>query len=286
MDARKSIHCPRCKTVIALPEKRPEGPEPTVGIQVKPVAGYDSSALTRVDDGSLAKQVADELSAHDGGLSELDDQAIASAIDAFRNTNEHEKQTDATAFESGYVGANSDPLSSSSNSVTDSLLSSRPQDWNSPATKRRRQLLMIAMAGVAGLLLAIGSLAAFIAARSGIQSKMVKEDSGKETLPIVAPVETKADEPTEVVVKPIIEPTEKLPGPSVETPAETIKPVEPPTATVEPITPISPGPEPSTACRSRLHPKPNHRPAYRSITIMMHPMTFPKQCNVFSASST
>ncbi len=176
----KSIHCPRCKTVIALPEKRPEGPEPTVGIQVKPVAGYDSSALTRVDDGSLAKQVADELSAHDGGLSELDDQAIASAIDAFRNTNEHEKQTDATAFESGYVGANSDPLSSSSNSVTDSLLSSRPQDWNSPATKRRRQLLMIAMAGVAGLLLAIGSLAAFIAARSGIQSKMVKKTRGKK----------------------------------------------------------------------------------------------------------
>jgi hypothetical protein len=152
------VVCPRCKSNVQIPAS-PVAPSPTVPSIVTPTT-YDSSAITRVDDGELAKRLADEQEKA-GGLFDLDGQSFENAIDSFRPA--HGELTDSRSNSSKSIEpiieetAPLEPLSRD-----EAIVPARMTDWSPPETKRRQQILMIAMAGVATTLLAIVGLVAFL----------------------------------------------------------------------------------------------------------------------------
>jgi hypothetical protein len=169
----KSIHCPRCKAVLALPTVPPDPSHVTEAKLASPVS-YDSSAITRVDDGTLAKQVAETVIPTGEDLASLDDYAIASAVEAYRASSS--SQVDVPTLLNTSVAREQTP---------EELLP--PMEWNTPATQRRRQILMLGMASLAGLLLASIGLAIFLTSQSASKTKIANN---------IEPVAPTAAEPT------------------------------------------------------------------------------------------
>jgi hypothetical protein len=165
----KSIHCPRCKSVLVLPVEPPSEGEPVLGVLARSVVVHDSTAVTRIDDGTLAQQVADlnqALPKAATGLSELDASDLASAINAYRAEElPHSTMHELTSIDPPSIQGQSSGIEASTVETTPTYPAAL--DWDSRATKQRRQILLIAMTGLAGLMLALAGLAAFIAIRSG-----------------------------------------------------------------------------------------------------------------------
>ena len=186
----QTVICPRCKSSVQIP-KSPQGKS------IIAPTSYDSSAITRVDDGQLAQQLIDEQ-VKPGGLFELDGQSFESAIDAFRPVDE------------GFAGTQPNVAKASSSSVDEdvpmvplihdhAITESRMADWNHPETKRRRQLLMIAMAAIAATLVATGGLIAFLSFQSSkdiiSQAPLSPEISEPDKVPVEAVPQAKMANP-------------------------------------------------------------------------------------------
>jgi hypothetical protein len=162
------IRCPRCTATIQLPGIPPNSDQPTTVPVVQP--NYDSSAITRVDDGSLAQQVA--VGPTSPGLDDLDESTLASAIQAYQP--EPDRRTDwqsvlhTTDRRTDWQSV-LQPLDGSTDSQsvlpTPEPLSSSNEDrrlsWELARTNRQRPVLLLLMSLLGGLMLAVAALAAF-----------------------------------------------------------------------------------------------------------------------------
>lgn len=159
----QTIICPRCKTNVQLPTSASIAPATGV---IAPVT-FDSTAITRVDDGQIAQRLAEEPIGT-GGLLNIDGPEFESAIEAFRPLHGvAEDSNPATPRVNHRTDEGSVGMESLEIMQYDSPISiSRMDDWNHPATKKRRQLLMITMAGIAATLIALIGFVAFINAFS------------------------------------------------------------------------------------------------------------------------
>ena len=152
----QTVICPRCKSNVQLPSSAGSSNSPSVVTSVS----YDSGAITRVDDGQLAEVLAKPPEPQ-GSLLDVDDQAFESAIETFRPLHEELRVT-ITPF----AIAPDRPIAQPALIETIARDDSRPipsfDNWNHPSTQRRRQLLLIAMAGVVTTLVAIACFVAFV----------------------------------------------------------------------------------------------------------------------------
>jgi hypothetical protein len=197
-----------------------------------------------VDHGQLAQGLADERE-KGGGLFDLDGQSFDNAIDAFRPAHEEltGSRSNASKAMEPFVeeAAPLEPLERD-----EAVAPTRIVDWSPPETKRRQQILMIAMAGVATTLLAVGGLVAFLRFQSPPPPMVQLPASPKEPVPSepALPSETPLENIAPSQPKP--EATDRkdeeaavLPEPplavSPEPPlAKTEAPQEPPTANLQP----------------------------------------------------
>ncbi len=218
------VICPRCRSNVQIPAASP-------GPLIASPTSYDSSAITRVDDGLLAKRLAEE-SEKVGGLFDWDGQSFESAIDAFRPPYED-------------IGLSKSNSSNATQPLLDEhaplqplaqdevIPATRLADWNPPETKRRRQILMIAMAGMVTTLIAIGGLIAFLNFQSTQEPIVQKPIVSPELFqPTVVPSEAEVP----IVTKP--EAIDSKSDVAIATESPMPVPIEPPTPKVEETPPI------------------------------------------------
>jgi hypothetical protein len=184
----KSIHCPRCKAVLALPTSRPNSSQLLEASLAQPIS-YDSSAITRVDDGTLAKHVAETLQSPNEDLASLDDFAIASAVEAYRASN-HDSL--GRPVESG----RSQGLDQTENVAQPSV------EWPMQANQRRRQVLMIGMAAIAGILLAAAGLGLFLSTQASKTKVAIATVAGEPDIPTTDATPPTSDVPERVDLPP------------------------------------------------------------------------------------
>lgn len=165
---------------------------------------YDSSAITRVDDGTLAKQVAETLLKPNEDLASLDDFAIESAVEAFRSGT-HESSIRSVDSDRG-------PALDRTKDVALPAV-----EWTTPTNQRKRQLIMIGLAAVVGILLAAVGLWLFLSTFEGSKTIVANGPTPKKS-----PMEgdSKPDVPPTVPVIPAnVEPS---PDATIENPKSTV----------------------------------------------------------------
>jgi len=151
----QTVVCPRCKSDVSLPTLA----SMSNSSEKSPVS-YDSSAITRVDDGQLAQRIAEEISTKES-LLDVDGQAFESAIQAFRPHENSDSTSSASASRSDDRMLDQ-PLALETLPHDDHPITASLNDWNVPETRRKRQILLVVMAGLGATILALAGLFAFL----------------------------------------------------------------------------------------------------------------------------
>ncbi len=220
----QTVVCPRCKSSVQIPKSG----SIAGALGVVAPATFDSSAITCVDDGNLAQRLAQEPS-QPGGSFDLDGQSFESTIEAFQPL--HDDTAGAKSNSSTAYVPSVEEHGPIETVERDAIATSRMADWHPAETKRRRQLLLIAMAGIVATLVAVGGFIAFLNFHS-VQNVVVQalvEPDPSVSMPKEAPVQAlpiadgkskEADDKSQVAIEP-------MPGQKQESAPSVAAPNEP-----------------------------------------------------------